>query len=489
VGAGRVKLGRFEFDKLAFDRLGAEFSWDGKQWRVGNFVLTRHGGGEIRGDASQAYDPQGKGDFRANVKSTINPESLMPFFQGAKQWQRDAAARLALFKFPDAPEIDVSARGTAPGIDTMSMSAGLKLRRASYRGVDLKSLNASLRFSNGVLHADNIDIQRAEGPAAGDLTFDFNKDLVFVKHVRLGVFPQDVALWIDPDLVKDIAPYRFRKFPPYLEIDGVVDRRRGGKNTRLNVKLDADHGMDYTFIGKELNFKKVDAKMAFDDERMKLTDVRAELFDGLVKGNADISILRAKPGHAAEVRFIDVNFEKLTKLYFDYNDSKGKLNGVYNFNGKGDDGRTMKGEGKLDITEGNVFAIPFLGPFSDLLNKIVPGLGYNLARHASLSFAIADGVMETKNLEIEGKGFSMFGDGRIWFLEDRMDMNMRLNAQGLPGMLLLPVSELLEYRSVSKFSEPEWRAKVIPKINIPGLTKPVTPPVPVILKRAPKPSR
>jgi hypothetical protein len=218
--------------------------------------------------------------------------------------------------------------------------------------------------------------------------------------------------------------------------------------------------------------------MLFDDDRLKLSDVRAEIFDGVIKGTADISIVKAKPGHVAELRFIDVNFEKLTKLYFDYNDSKGKMNGVYSFNGKGDDGRTMKGEGKLEITDGNVFAIPFLGPFSDVLNKIVPGLGYNRARKASLTFAIADGIMSTGNLEIEGKGFSMFGNGRIWFLEDRMDFDMRLNAQGLPGVFLLPVSELLEYRSVSKFSEPDWKAKVIPRINLPKLERSSKPPVP-----------
>ncbi len=478
--SGRLRLGRFAFGKIAFDQLAADFAWDGKRWAIRDFILKHRLSGEIRGDVMQNYDTQGRGDFRLGVSSTLNPEALAPFFRGNKRWQ-DAATRLALFKFPDAPRIAISARGTAPEPDKLSASADVKLGRCSYRGVDARSVNANLRFSGNVLHADNIDIQRAEGPAAGSLTFDFNRDIVLVDQVRLGVFPEEVALWIDPGLVDDIRPYRFGKKPPFLKIDGVVDRRKGGKNTRLSVKLDAENGMDYTFSGKELKFGKVEAKMAFDDERLKLTDVRAELFDGVLKGTADISIMKAKPGHAAEIRFVDVNFEKLTKLYFDYNDSKGKLNGVYSFNGRGDDGRTMRGEGKLEITEGNVFAIPFLGPFSDVLNKIVPGMGYNLARKAGLTFAISDGVITTNNLEIEGKGFSMFGQGRIWFLDDRMDFDMRLNAQGLPGVLLLPVSALLEYRSVSKFSQPDWRPKVIPSLRLPKaeVPKPPKPTLPV----------
>lgn len=477
--SGRMRVGRFAFGKIAFDQLAADFAWDGRRWAVRDFLLKHRAGGEIRGDVMQNYDESGRGDFRVALSSTLNPESLAPFFQGTKQWQRDAAARLALFRFPDAPRLTLSGRGTVPGLDTMALSGDLHLGRCSYRGVEARSVDANLRFNNNVLHADNIDINRAEGPASGALTFDFTKDLVYVKQVRLGVFPNDVAMWIDPALVEDIRPYRFGKHPPFLTIDGIVDRRRGGKNTRLDVKLNAERGMQYTFVGKELQFTKAQASMLFDDDRLKLSDLRAEIFDGVIKGSADISIVKAKPGHVAELRFIDVNFEKLTKLYFDYNDSKGKMNGVYSFNGKGDDGRTMKGEGKLEITDGNVFAIPFLGPFSDVLNKIVPGLGYNRARKASLTFAVADGIMSTGNLEIEGKGFSMFGNGRIWFLEDRMDFDMRLNAQGLPGVFLLPVSELLEYRSVSKFSEPDWKAKVIPRLNLPKLDRSPKPPVPV----------
>lgn len=482
-GDVKFRLGRFAYGELGFERLTAEFDWDGKQWGVRELVLNRGAAGELRGSATQKYDVEGRGDFQLALTSSLNPESLAPLFHGDEPWQRDGAARLALFKFPDAPKITVNARGSAPGLETMSASGDVTLGRCSYRGVNARQVKADLRFSGNILNVDNINIHREEGPAVGALTFDFTKDLVYVQNVRLGVFPQEVALWIDPNLVEDIRPYRFPKFPPYLTIDGIVDRVHGGKRTKLNVKLDADRGMDYTFCGKELNFAKVDMKMLFEDDRLKLSDVRAELFDGVMKGEADISIVKAKPGHTADLRFIDINFEKLTKLYFDYNDSKGKMNGWYNFNGKGDNGRLMSGEGKLSITDGNVFAIPFLGPFSDVLNAIAPGLklGYNLARHASLTFGVADGILTTKNLEIEGKGFSMFGQGRIWFLDDRMDFDMRLNAQGLPGMVLLPVSKLLEYRSESKFSEPNWSPKVIPTLSLPKVERPPLP------KPAPKP--
>jgi hypothetical protein len=182
-----------------------------------------------------------------------------------------------------------------------------------------------------------------------------------------------------------------------------------------------------------------------------------------VTGNGDISLLKAKPGHVAELQFADVDFTSLTKLYFDYDEAHGKMSGTYRFTGAGDDGRTMRGEGDMVVTDGNVFAIPFLGPFSEILNKIVPRMGYSRARKASASFTVADGLITTKNFLIEGRGFSMIGGGKIWFLDDRMDFDIRINAQGLPGVLLFPVSKLTEFRALSKFSKPEWRPKVLPR--------------------------
>ena len=41
---------------------------------------------------------------------------------------------------------------------------------------------------------------------------------------------------------------------------------------------------------------------------------------------------------------------------------------------------------------------------------------------------------------------------------------MRINAQGLPGVLLFPVSKLFEYTADEKLSKPVWRAKMLPKL-------------------------
>jgi hypothetical protein len=49
-------------------------------------------------------------------------------------------------------------------------------------------------------------------------------------------------------------------------------------------------------------------------------------------------------------------------------------------------------------------------------------------------------------------------------MTDQMDMSVRINARGLPGVVLFPVSKLFEYISTGTVSNPEWRPKIIPRI-------------------------
>jgi hypothetical protein len=468
---GRVSVGSFLYGQVPFNRFHADVSWDGRRWSVRDFLLRHRSGGELSGDVQQDYNETGRGDFRLGLKSTINPEALTPI---AAKASRRIADRLAMLKFHDAPKITLSARGTTP-LDSAA-SGDIALGRTSYRGIEALNARASLRYNGRVLYVDDFFVQRSEGTAEGSLAFDFPAETVQVKQVRSSVHPIEVVLWVDPSLVSDIKPYRFGRKPPTALVDGIVDQRKPGPRTQLTVNMEAP-AMVYEFHEKDLHFTNVSSKLFFTDERMKIIGARAELYGGTTRGDAEISLLKAKPGHVADVKFTDVDFTTLTKLYFDYDESRGKLNASYHFTGAGDDGRTMRGDGELSVTEGNVFAIPFLGPLSEILNKIVPGMGYNRARRASTKFSVADGVFTTKGFLIEGRGFSMIGDGKIWFLEDRMDFTMRINAQGLPGVLLFPMSKLLEVRAVSKFSKPEWRPKVIPTIR-PGERKEKSRPVP-----------
>ena len=81
--------------------------------------------------------------------------------------------------------------------------------------------------------------------------------------------------------------------------------------------------------------------------------------------------------------------------------------------------------------------MPVFGPISEILNAILPGSGYSIARKATASFTIKDGIIHTDDFEAAGKLFSMLGHGDIHFLDDKLDFELRMSAHG-PGVLLAP---------------------------------------------------
>jgi hypothetical protein len=118
----------------------------------------------------------------------------------------------------------------------------------------------------------------------------------------------------------------------------------------------------------------------------------------------------------------------------------------------------MNGRGKVEVTDGDVFAIPIFGPISGILNHIVPGSGYNIARKASADFKINEGIIHTDDFEAAGTLFSMLGNGDIHFLDDKLDFNLRMNMKG-PGILLTPVYKLFEYTGEGSLKKPDWHPK------------------------------
>jgi hypothetical protein len=254
-----------------------------------------------------------------------------------------------------------------------------------------------------------------------------------------------------------VAPYKFRR-PPNVTANGLY-QFRGGNNTRLEVQVNGASGMDYVFLGKTVPFDRISAKLLFTRDRLQLQEVRGVLLAGTLRGNADISLGRKDPGYHATVSVSEINFPLLTDLYYNYKTAQGILGGTYDFTGFGSDARTMRGRGKVEVSNGNVFAIPVFGPLSGILNRIVPGSGYSVAHNASAKLKIENGIIHTDDFEAAGALFSMLGHGDIHFLDDKLDFSLRLSMKG-PGMLLTPVYKLFEYAGEGSLKKPDWHPKV-----------------------------
>ncbi len=445
---GRVRLRKFAFRGAEFNSLSASFAWDGTRAFIDD-LLMKHPTGDVR--ASVLRDPQ---RTRIDLESDISPAAFATLLEGK------VAQMMSEWDFRGSTIVDVQGEGPTDNPALFTLDGALRITDASFRDVSFLSLASAVHMSERQITYSDVHLQRAEGQASGTFVYDFGRGEARLAGVKMNLHPPDVATWVDARLVRDIAPYRTRGVP-FVELDGTVKIGPGNAN-QLLVKVHSPEGMFYNFAGKDLPLENVRGELHFNGPRLKLHDARARLFGGDVSVEADISIVRENPGHTARIEADGVDFESLTRLYFDYADSKGRMSGDYAYR-MGDGPREMTGSGRVQVVQGNVFAIPVLGPFSGILNNLVPGMGFTIARKAEATFTIDRGVIHTDDFEVEGQGFSLYGQGDLFFLDDRMDFSVRINARGMPGVLLFPVSKLLEYVADEKLTRPNWRPKNLPR--------------------------
>ena len=441
---GQLAVGNFTYRAVPFSQLRANFSWDGER-TLARDIHVENQGGQL--DAEVFDAPK---DFRLDIDSTINPFVLRAFLSPELQ------KFVGEWEWPRPPEVHLVIRGQDREPKTWKGEGAVALERARFRGVWMNSASATLRFGDGALTYDNLRVTREEGVATGGFTYDFKKHEVRISNIKSSLQPAEMISWIDPDLWKSVIPYKFRR-APNITASGIY-QFAGGKNTRLDINVDAPNGMDYVFLGKTLPFDRVSGKLTFTNDRLQLIDLKSDLFSGVVRGNADISLARNDPRYKADIIVKRIDFPRLTELYYQYKTAEGQLHGNYDFTGLGSDARKMRGTGKIEVTDGNVFAIPVFGPLSEILNNILPGSGYSVARKANAAFTIAGGVIHTDDFEAAGNLFSMLGNGDIHFLDDKLDFNLRMSMKG-PGVLLAPMYKLFEYTGEGSLKKPDWHPK------------------------------
>ena len=359
------------------------------------------------------------------------------------EWQRSPTIRLAI-------------RGDNHNPENWRGEGTIALGRTRFRGAWMNSGSAKIHFVDGAITCEDFRVVRDEGTGTGNFTYDFKNHEVRVSKIKSSLHPAQVIFWIDPKIWKTVVPYKFRRAPT-VTANGLY-QFRGGKNTHLEVTVDGANGMDYVFLGKTLPFDRVAGRLVFTNDRLQIIDLRGGLLSGTLRGNADISLAHNDQGYRADIAISGINFPQLTDLYYNYKTAHGELSGTYDFTGVGSDPRTMHGHGKVEVTNGDVFAIPIFGPLSGILNHIVPGSGYSIARKASASFKINEGTIHTGDFEAAGTLFSMLGNGDIHFLDDKLDFNLRLNMKG-PGVVLMPVYKLFEYTGEGRLKKPDWHPK------------------------------
>ncbi|HJT82362.1 MAG TPA: AsmA-like C-terminal region-containing protein [Chthoniobacterales bacterium] len=441
---GHAAIGRFGYENIPLNDLSADFSWDGERILVRD-LRVKQAEGQLKAALFSAPS-----DFRLDVDSTLNPAVLKSFlsaemrkFVSEWEWQR-------------SPTIHLEIRGLDQRPESWTGTGSVALQKTRFRGSWLNSATSKIRFGEGAVTYDNLRVVRDEGVASGTFTYDFKNREVRFSNIKTSINPSDAIVWIDPDLLKAVTPYKFRH-PPNLTADGLY-QFGGRKGTKFEINVDGPRGMDYVFLNKTLPFERVAAKLLFTTDRLQINDFKSTIFGGTATGSADIALGHGDQRYRANVNINKIDFPRLTDLYFNYKTAQGKLRGNYDFTGVGSDSRRMRGTGKLEVTQGDVFAIPIFGPLSGILSAVLPGSGYSIARRATSSFTIKDGIFHTDDFEAQGQLFSMLGWGDIHFVDDKLNFTIRMDMHG-PGILLTPMYKLFEYEGTGSAKHPDWHPK------------------------------
>ena len=448
---GALQIGEFSFRGMDFDSFATDFAASNGRIFLQEAKLLA-AGGQI--SANLLLAPQ---DFRFRVSNTIAPTAFAPLL-GKKEKEA-----LKLMDFRDAPYLQLDLRGPKPDFAVLTGTGFLRLGRTSMRGYPLDWGQSKIEIADKAITYRDFSLGRGKAVGKGTFVYDFGGQQVVLQDVESTMPPVDVMMWIDPNIANVIKPYRFRQ-PPRVQADGVIHLKDPQKND-LRLAIQSDSGLDYDLLNRTLKFGRTLADVNISGTKVLANIKSAELMEGNVGVNATVSIDPSDPTFGAKIDIRRVNFAQLTKLYFDYEDSMGVGSGDFNFTARMGQEQLMRGDGSLRVEDGRVFAIPILGPLSEIINKIIPGAGFQSARLATADFTVGDERINTKNLKIEGAGFSLFGYGDIFFVKDKMDMSVRINARGIPGLVLFPVSKLFEYVSTGSVSKPEWRPKIIPRFG------------------------
>jgi len=449
---GTIESGAFGYRGLKFGGFESSFVWrEGGEFYADKIFLSTPSG-PIK--ASYMMRP---GEVRARLDLHADPLPLLPLL-GAKV--KESVDKMEL-KFRDPPRIRLEAKGTKPDVAALRAEGGIQLGATSIHGSELNSATADVSFENLALTLRNMQVSRPEGKGSGAFTYDFANKQVRLTEVRSTMTPFNVLQWADPNVARETEPYRF-KAPPDVTVNGLIGLEDPSL-TRLEARFNAEQGLEYDLLDRTLSFGAARGTLRFEGRQILVDVPSARLYGGNVRMSAVVTTGQAGARQQMAVALDRVNFETLTRLYFDYQDSKGLVSGRYDFSFVPGKPEQMRGKGDLLVEDGNVFAIPVLGPLTFLLDSVIPGAGYQTSRRATCDYTVANGEIRTENLDVQGQGFVMIGKGSLFFIEDRMDFGVRVNAQGVPGILLYPVSKLFEYVSDGKMTEPKWRPRILPK--------------------------
>jgi len=515
---GRLECGRFGSRGEIFNSLRLNFG----ATRDGLFVREaklRHKTGTLGLDLMN-HRLEG---FRYDLLLRMDPNVFLPFIDLPET--REVIQRFR-FDDSSSIDVHLACAGPSPRLHECPASGHGHLRNFHYKDVFFEEVEMDLALLGDIQNYSNVRARRPDGPAEAELVFVNDADdakWLRLFNVRTEADTAGIVRAFNPKTAEAIARYRFSAGTETL-INGTIayknnsnlndfqvsfrnplgsahyllwdeDRPISAPNGKIQVKgdvlsfdvkgrlygdtLDVNGSVNlangvsrydaharagrfpYEVFGEQLFFENVDAKI-----RSNAGDTRFNISGSVLGG--EMSLVgaldenRLPNPYEGELRISSMSFQCFAEVYSPGDESIGDITGHFKFAGRMNDWRTLKGGGALIIVNGNLLALPVLGPLTPLIGALLPARikGYNVAKKADCTFEVSDGFIVTKNIEAESSAFRIKSSGNIDFLRDDIDFNAEVRIRGLTGIVLLPVTTLLAYKGSGTIGDTRWSPRI-----------------------------
>lgn len=337
----------------------------------------------------------------------------------------------------------------------------------SYRGVHVDSMRAVLVHTNHHVRLDPWHFDRPEGSTTGWIDVPLSDRAIRVA-LDSTMHPAAIAGIIGPRLHRTISSWRFDG-PVALRARGVVDATGHEEITDLMLEVAGQKMGRGRWIADEASFRLHALHGAYTT-----TDAVGRAYNGQWRAAVRVEPMPAGPEHRfiIDAAITNADFAKIAEGALSASDQapSGRVHLDMQITGLVSDafGAATRGGGSLVIEDGAILRTRLFGGLSDLLSRLVPGLGFIAQTDLTCTYQIADGAIFSDDILLSGDLISMRADGEMEFNgEIRMRVEVQLLRRGPIAFLLrlvtLPVTKLFEFRLTGTLENPKWRPVNLPK--------------------------
>lgn len=469
---GFADLGPFHFLEYRYDRLQTQFSWNDGDLFLQDLEVAEK-------DHSLKGDLLMKDDLvRYRLKSNLPLTAFSPFIK------KDSPTDQIISRFNFGPEssleLELEGHFNRTQFKGVTAKGTMQSTHLTYRDISLHELSTDvvlnptkIEFSNiRTLLNDNEEEarQRFNGPPSGPLTVDrvqvdLKSRITYVSNAQGTFWPTPIVRAFAPKTAAHLEKnYRFHK-PPSLTLTGAFSGYRDRpQDTHFLIALRTSGQTDYPFLGRPLPVKNLRTDITMKGLDLKIERLAFATLEGFAAGQVNVQIRPNQPDtYQGDIRWNDISFPALSKIYRFDKIEKGTLLGRIQFSGSGGDVRRFNAKGGLDLKNGNLVSLPVLGPLSPLMAGVLGDkrMGYERAKNGQAHFEIKNGVWKTENLLATSENVVLTGNGWVDLKTQKMDMTVRANVRGLLGIIALPLAPfqgLFQFRGTGQFTKPKWQA-------------------------------